>query len=81
MLTYSINYLFAGLVLLAFDLNTARQLDGVAITEALQIVYILECKRSTDRDEQFLEFEEADANEQHKSCFGVLRVAAPKLEQ
>ena len=40
--------------------------DEVAINEALQIGYILEFKRSTDRDEGFLEVKEAEANEQHK---------------
>jgi len=33
----------------------SRRSDGVAINEALQIVYILESKRSTDRHEGFLE--------------------------
>jgi len=40
-----------------------RRLDGLAINEALQIGYILESKRSTDRDEGFLEVKEAEANE------------------
>jgi len=53
---------------------------GVAINEALQIVYILEFKRSTDRDEGFLEVKEAEANEQHKSIIGALKAAAPKWE-
>ena len=43
----------------------ARRLDGVAINEALQIVYILEFKQSTDRDEASLDVKEAEANEQH----------------
>ena len=43
---------------------------------ALQIVYILEFKRSTDRDEGFLEVKEAEANEQHK----IIKAAAPKWE-
>ena len=42
-----------------------RRPDGVAINEALKIVYILEFKRSTDRDEGFLEVKDAEANEQH----------------
>ena len=50
-----------------------RPLDGVEINEALQIVNILESKRSTDRDEEFLEVKEAEANEQHKSI-----ISAPK---
>jgi len=57
-----------------------RRLGGVAISDALQIVYILELKRSTDRDEGFLEVKEADANEQHKSIIDVLTAAALKWE-
>ena len=41
----------------------SRQPDGVAINEALKIVYILEFKRSTDRDEGFLEV--IDASEKY----------------
>ena len=40
-----------------------RRPDGVAINEALQIVYMLEFKRSTDRDEGFLQVKEAEAND------------------
>jgi len=57
-----------------------RRLDGVAINEALKIVYILEFKRSTDRDDGFLEVKDAEANEQHKSIIGVLKAAAPEWE-
>ena len=42
--------------------------------------YILKFKRSTDRDERFLEVKEEEANEQHKSIISALRVAAPKWE-
>jgi len=49
-----------------------RRPDGVAINEALQIVHILEFKRSTDRDEGYLEVKEAEANKQHKSTIGAL---------
>ena len=56
-----------------------RRLDGVAINEALKIVYILEF-RSTDRDEGFLEVKDAEANEQHKSIIGALKAAAPECE-
>jgi len=55
-----------------------RRPDGVVIDEARRSVYILEFKRSTDRDEGFLEVKEAEANEQHKSIIGALRAAAPK---
>jgi len=57
-----------------------RRPDGVAINEALQIVYILEFKWSTDRDEGFLEVKDAEANEQHKSIIGALKAAAPRWE-
>ena len=40
-----------------------RRPDGVAINEALKIIYILELKRSTDRDEGFLEVKDAEAHE------------------
>jgi len=53
---------------------------GVAINEALQIGYISEFKRSTDRDERFLEVKDAEANEQHKSIIGALKAAAPEWE-
>jgi len=60
-----------------------RRPDGVAINEALKIVYILEFKRSTDRDEGFLEVKDAEANEQHKSIIDAPKVAASdwKFEQ
>ena len=49
-----------------------RRPDGFAINEDVQIVYILEFKQSTDRDEGFLEVIEAEANEQHKSIISAL---------
>jgi len=58
-----------------------RQPDGVAINEAVRIVYFLEFKWSTDRDEGvFLEVKDAEANEQHKSIIGALKAAAPEWE-
>jgi len=57
-----------------------RRPDGVAINEALKIVYILKFKRSTDRDEGFLEVKDTEANEQHKSIIGTLKAAAPEWE-
>ena len=59
-----------------------RRPDGVAIKEGLQIGYILEFKRSIDRDsdEGFLEVKDAEANEQHKSIIGALKAAAPEWE-
>jgi len=58
----------------------ARRPDGVAINEALKIVYTLEFKLSTDRAEGFLEVKDAEANEQHKSIISALKVAAPQWE-
>jgi len=57
-----------------------RRPDGVAINEALKIVFVLEFKRSTDRDEGFLEVKDAEANEQHKRIIGALKAAAPEWE-
>jgi len=57
-----------------------RRPDGVAINEALKIVHISEFKRSTDRDEGFLEVKNAEANEQHRSIISALKVAAPEWE-
>jgi len=54
-----------------------RRPDGVAINEVLQIIYMLESKQSTDRDEGFLEVKEAEANQQHKSIISALKAATP----
>jgi len=50
------------------------------MNEDLQIIYTLEFKRSTDRDEGFLEVKEAEEIEQHKNIIDVLKAAAPKWE-
>jgi len=57
-----------------------KRQDGVAMNQDMQIVYILEFERSTDRDEGFLEVKEAEANEQHKSIISALKAADPKWE-
>jgi len=44
----------------------------------MQIVYIFEFKRLTERQEGFVEVKEAETNQQHKSIIGALRAAAPK---
>jgi len=44
----------------------------------MKIVYMLEFKRSTDRDEEFLEVKDTEANEQHKSIISALKVPAPE---
>ena len=48
------------------------------MNEALKIVYFLEFKRSTNRDEGFSQVKDAEANEQHKSIIGALKAAAPE---
>jgi len=53
-----------------------RRPDGDAINEALKIVYILEVRWSTDKDEGFLEVKDAEANENHKSIISALEVVA-----
>jgi len=64
----------------SFSVNRfwGRRPDGVAINEALQIVYIFKFKRSTDRDKGFLEVKAAEANEQHRSIIGAFKAAAPE---
>jgi len=62
------------------NLFWGRRSDGDAINEDMQMVYVLEFQRSTDRDEEFLEVKEAEANEQHKSIIGALKAAAPEWE-
>jgi len=40
--------------------------------------YILEFKRSSDRNDNFLRVKEDEANEQHKSIIVALKAAAPE---
>jgi len=55
-----------------------RRPDGCTINVEMHILYILELKRSTYRDEEILEVGEAEAKEQHKIIISALKVAAPK---
>jgi len=41
-------------------------------------LYILEIKRSSDRNENFLGVKEDEADEQHKSIIEALKAAAPE---
>ena len=41
-------------------------------------LYILEFKRSSDRNKDFLRVKEDEANEQHRSIIEALRAAAPE---
>ena len=54
-----------------------RRPDGVVIDKVKHRLFILEFKRSTDREESFLETKEAEANAQHKSIIQALRAAVP----
>ena len=54
--------------------------DGVAINEALQIVYILEFQRSTDRDPGFQEVKETEKSEEHKSIITALKATGSRWE-
>jgi len=54
-----------------------RRPDGIVINKNHQNYTILECKRSSDRNEDFLEVKKEEANEQHTIIIEVLRAAAP----
>jgi len=45
-----------------------RRLDGIAINKNHRTLYILDFKRSSDRNEDFLGVKEDEANEQHKKA-------------
>jgi len=55
-----------------------RRPDGIVINKNYQKLCILEFKRSSDRNEDFLRVKEDETNEQHKSIIEALKVAAPK---
>ena len=48
------------------------------INKYYRTLYILEFKRSSDRNKDFLRVKEDEANEQHRSIVEALRVAAPE---
>jgi len=50
--------------------------DGIIISKNHQTLYILEFKRSSHRNEDFLRVKEDEANEQHKSIIAALKAAA-----
>jgi len=52
--------------------------DGIAINKNHRTLYILEFKRSSDKNEDFLGVKEDKANEQHKSIIEALKAAAPE---
>jgi len=55
-----------------------RRPDGIVIKQYHRTLYILEFKRSSDRNEDFLRVKEDKANEQHRSIIEALRAAAPE---
>jgi len=56
-----------------------RRLVGIVINKNHGTLYILEFKRSSDRNEDFLRVKEDKANEQHKSIIEALIAAALEL--
>jgi len=54
------------------------RLDGMAINKNHRTIYILEFKRSSDRNEDFLGVKEDEANEQRRSIIDSLKAAAPE---
>ena len=55
-----------------------RRPDGIVINKNHRTLYILEYKRSSDWNEDFLGLKEDTANEQHKSIIEALKAAAPE---
>ena len=55
-----------------------RRPDGIVINKNHRTLYILEFKRSSDRNKDFLRVKEDEANEQHRSIIEALRAAAPE---
>jgi len=52
-----------------------RRPDGIVISKNHQTIYILEFKRSSDRNMDFLRVKEDEANKQHKSIIEALKAA------
>jgi len=55
-----------------------RRPDGIVINKNYRTLYILEFKRSSGRNEDFLRVKENEANEQHKSIIEAIKAAAPE---
>ena len=55
-----------------------RRPDGIVINKYHRTLYILEFKRSSNRNKGFLRVKEDEANEQHRSIIEALRAAAPE---
>jgi len=55
-----------------------RRPDCIVINKNHRTLYILEFKRSSDRNKDFLRTKEDEANEQHRNIIQALRAAAPE---
>jgi len=55
-----------------------RRPDGIVINKYHQTLYILDFKRSSDRNKDFLRVKKDEANEQHPSIIEALRAAGPE---
>jgi len=55
-----------------------RKPDGIVINKNHRTLYILEFKRSSDRNKDFLRVKEDETNKQHRSIIEALRAAAPE---
>ena len=55
-----------------------RRPYGIVINKYHRTLYILEFKRSSDRNKHFLRVKEDEANEQHRSIIEALRAVAPE---
>ena len=55
-----------------------RRPDCIVINKNHRTLYILEFKRSSDKNKDFLRVKEDEANEQHRSIIEALRAAAPE---
>jgi len=55
-----------------------RRSDSIVINKNHRTLYILEFKRSSDRNMDFLKVKEDEAYEQHKSIIEALKAAAPE---
>ena len=55
-----------------------RRPDGIVINKYYRTLYILEFKRSSNRNKDFLRVKDDEANKQHRSIIEVLRAAAPE---
>ena len=55
-----------------------REPEGIVINKYHRTLCILEFKRSSDRNKDFLRVKEDEANEQHRSIIEALKAAAPE---